>query len=390
MAKTDRMKIGVLCHPTYGGSGVVASELALSLAERGHEVHLFSHRAPPRLARASGRVELHVAQGVPYPLFHATPHDLAITSAVLDLHESLGLDILHAHYALPHAVSALLARSAAKGRPSQRAPRVVTTLHGTDITLVGNDQSYAPLVRYTLTASDAVTAVSADLVQRTAENFGPEAMAGRIAVVPNFVDLAEFHPGVATAQTGSPPTVVHVSNFRAVKRVPWLVEAFALACGPGSPGEATDWRLLLVGDGPDQARSRRAAKNCGVDERVTFLGTRDALPGLLAPADVYALSSSEESFGLSALESMACGTPVLACNVGGVSEVVEDGVSGWLVDVDDPQAFANGLSQALRDRDRSRAMGASARERAESLFARDRIVDQYENIYHLAMEGPPR
>jgi N-acetyl-alpha-D-glucosaminyl L-malate synthase BshA len=333
-------------------------------------------------------VELHVAQGVPYPLFHATPHDLAITSAVLDLHETLGLDILHAHYALPHAVCALLARSAAEGRPGQKAPRVVTTLHGTDITLVGNDQSYAPLVRYTLAASDAVTAVSADLVRRTAENFGPEAMAERIEVVPNFVDLAEFHPGVAPVQPGAPPTVVHVSNFRPVKRVPWLVEAFALACGPGSPGEATDWRLLLVGDGPDQAQSRRVAKNCGVDRRVTFLGTRDALPDLLAPADVYALSSSEESFGLSALESMACGTPVLACNVGGVSEVVEDGVSGWLVDADDPQSFADGLSLALRDRNRSQAMGASARERAERLFSRDRIVDQYERIYRQALGEP--
>ena len=329
-----------------------------------------------------------MAQGVPYPLFHATPHDLAITSAVLDLHGSLGLDILHAHYALPHAVCALLARSAAKGQAGRKAPRVVTTLHGTDITLVGNDQTYAPLVRYTLAASDAVTAVSADLVRRTAENFGPQARADRIEVVPNFVDLTEFHPGVAPARAGSPPTVVHVSNFRPVKRVPWLVEAFALACGPGSPGEATDWRLLLVGDGPDQASSRRAAKNCGVDERVTFLGTRDALPDLLAPADVYALSSSEESFGLSALESMACGTPVLACNVGGVAEVVEDGVSGWLVDADDPQAFADGICRALSNREQTRAMGASARERAESLFARDQIVDQYERVYRQALEGP--
>ncbi|MEO2162177.1 MAG: glycosyltransferase, partial [bacterium] len=204
------------------------------------------------------------------------------------------------------------------------------------------------------------------------------------------VDLAEFHPGAARAQPDAPPTVVHVSNFRPVKRVPWLVEAFALTCGPGSPGEATDWRLLLVGDGPDQASARKAAKNCGVDERVTFLGTRDALPSLLAPADVYALASSEESFGLSALESMACGTPVLACNVGGVSEVVEDGVSGWLVDADDPQAFADTLGRALSDREGSRAMGASARERAESLFARDRIVDQYERVYRKALEGPPR
>ncbi len=388
MVKLDRMKIGVVCHPTYGGSGVVASELALSLAQRGHRVHLFSHRAPPRLARDSGPVELHVAKGVPYPLFDATPHDLAITSAVLDLHESLGLDILHAHYALPHAVSALLARSAATGRPGRQAPRVVTTLHGTDITLVGNDRSYSPLVRYALASSDAVTAVSADLVRRTAENFGPEARSGRIEVVPNFVDLEEFHAGAGMGEAASPPTVVHVSNFRPVKRVPWLVQAFAQACGPGSPNADRDWRLLLVGDGPDQAPSRAIAEQIGVADRVTFLGTRDALPGLLAPADLYALSSREESFGLSALESMACGTPVLACNVGGVSEVVEDGITGWLVDPGDSEAFARQLARALIDTERTRAMGRAARERAETLFSRDVIVDQYERVYRDALEAP--
>ena len=233
------MRIGILCHPTYGGSGVVASELALSLAANGHAVHLFSHDVPPRLARGSNGVELHVAQGSPYPLFHSTPHDLAIMSRVLDLHRSEGLDVLHAHYALPHAIGALLVREAA--RSAGLAPlRVVTTLHGTDITLVGNDPSYAPLTQYAITASDAVTAVSEDLAARTRSNFEDKPPCG-IHVIPNFVDLEEFRPAEKKAELA---TAIHISNFRRVKRVPWLVDAFADALttlraqGPGRRARA--------------------------------------------------------------------------------------------------------------------------------------------------------
>ena len=216
------MRIGIICHPTYGGSGVVASELALSLAENGHSIHLFSHDVPPRLLRGSGGVELHVAQGSPYPLFHSTPHDLAIMSRVLDLHRSEGLDVLHAHYALPHAISALLVREAA--RSAKLDPlKVVTTLHGTDITLVGNDPSYAPLTQYAITASDAVTVVSEDLAARTRVNFDGGPSCG-IHVIPNFVDLEEFRPVEERSEIAS---AIHISNFRRVKRVPWLVNAFA-------------------------------------------------------------------------------------------------------------------------------------------------------------------
>lgn len=367
------MKIGILCHPTYGGSGVVASELALSLAAAGHGVHLFSHEAPPRLARSSGPVELHVAQGVPYPLFHSTPHDLAITSRILDLHRVEGLDVIHAHYALPHAVSALLARQAASLDPTRPAPKVVTTLHGTDITLVGNDASYAPLTHFALRASDAVTAVSEDLRRRTLENFPCGIDRGSIEVIPNFVDVDLFRPAPDAA--GGPPTAVHVSNFRPVKRVPWLVEAFAEAV------EGREARLVLVGDGPDQDECRRLARARGLGDRVSFLGTRDALPGLLAPADVFLLSSEEESFGLSALEAMSCGTPVVATDVGGIREVVEDGTCGLLCPADDRDAYVVALRGLLFDRARAQALGETARRRAKHFFDRRRVVALYEGLY---------
>jgi len=373
------LRIGILCHPTYGGSGVVASELALSLAARGHTVHLFSHAVPPRLARSPGPVQMHVAQGVPYPLFHATPHDLAITSALLTLHRAEGLDILHAHYALPHAVSAYLARSAAIADRDKRAPKMVTTLHGTDITLVGNDPSYAPLTQFVIEQSDAITAVSLDLARRTRENFCRELTLRpcAIEVVPNFVDVELFHPDAARdAERDRPARAVHVSNFRSVKRVPWLLRAFERAT------RGTRAELLLVGDGPDQQPSRLLARELGIHDRVRFLGERDALPELLAPADVFVLSSSEESFGLSALEAMSCGTPVVATDVGGMREVIDHGVTGLLAAADDVDGFAENLRAVLLDRDRARAMGVAARAVAVERFARDRVIPRYEALYH--------
>lgn len=374
------LRIGILCHPTYGGSGVVASELALSLAAEGHSVHLFSHDVPPRLARSPGPVEMHVAQGIPYPLFHSTPHDLAITSSILDLHRLEALDILHAHYALPHAVSAYLARQAAAHRGGP-VPRVVTTLHGTDITLVGNDPSYAPLTQFVILASDAVTAVSASLARSTRENFCDGAVPCKIEVIPNFVDLSTFTP---VAPPSGPPLVVHVSNFRPVKRVPLLVRAFARAA------EGNEARLTLVGDGPDQATCRALARELGICDRVSFLGIRDALPQLLAPADVFALPSQHESFGLSALEAMACGTPVVASAVGGVPEVVQHGTTGLLSDVDDLDGFVANLRELLADRPRAIEMGEAARKDAEARFERRRVVARYEALYRSLIADPAR
>ena len=379
-ATQEPLRIGILCHPTYGGSGVVASELAISLAGAGHTVHLFSHALPPRLARSAGPVRMHVAQGVPYPLFHSTPHDLAITSCVLDVHRSEGLDLLHAHYALPHAVSAFLARSAARTDRDRTAPHLITTLHGTDITLVGNDPSYAPLTQFVIEASDAATAVSNWLARETREQFCPQMTSGcDIEVIPNFVDAERFSPEARDRGTlcfeGDRPTVVHVSNFRAVKRVPWLVEAFAEASA------RVEARLVLIGDGPDQPAARERAAELGVGERVIFLGERDVLPELLASADVFALSSESESFGLSALEAMSCGTPVVACDVGGVGEVVTHGETGLLSARDDRAGFAAHLVELCADPARARELGRAAREDACGRFRRERVVRDYEALY---------
>jgi N-acetyl-alpha-D-glucosaminyl L-malate synthase BshA len=382
---SERLRIGVLCHPTYGGSGVVASHLAIKHAESGHEGHLFSQEVPPRLAISAGMVQMHRAQGVPYPLFHSTPHDLAITSAILDVHRASGLDILHAHYALPHAVSAYLARSAAETDGGRPAPRTVTTLHGTDITLVGNDPSYAPLTQFVIQASDAATAVSHWLARETVERFCPQMRNGTgIEVIPNFVDTARFHP---EAGSGAPlcggrgcPVAVHVSNFRAVKQVPWLVSAFARA----SAGREA--RLVLVGDGPEQAASRATAFELGVADKVLFLGERDALPELLAPADVFVLASRQESFGLSALEAMSCGTPVVSTDSGGIVEVVDHGVTGLLSPLDELDAFAGNLATLLFDAPRARAMGAAARAVALERFRWEHIVRRYVDLYLRTLE----
>jgi len=381
-----RLSIGILCHPTYGGSGVVASELALSLAERGHAVHLFSHRVPPRLAASPGPVEVHVSQGLPYPLFESTPHDLAITSAVLTQHQATGIDVLHAHYALPHALSAIVARSAAATDATRPAPRVVTTLHGTDITIVGSDPSYAPLTQYLISASDAATAVSESLAKDTERHFCTKTTTScSIDVIPNFVDVERFHPGAGRRRTpGGPAEAVHVSNFRAVKRVPWLVEAFAKAA------RGTSSRLTLIGDGPDRAPSERLARELGIEANVRFLGMRDSLPELLAPADVFLLTSREESFGLSALEAMACGVPVVATSVGGVPEVVEPEQNGLLAPADDQDAYAELLHELLVDRERATAMGERARRFAVESYSRDRVVSQYERLYRRVLESEAR
>jgi N-acetyl-alpha-D-glucosaminyl L-malate synthase BshA len=377
------LHIGILCHPTYGGSGVVASELALSLADFGHDVHLFSHAVPPRLSNSGdGRVHMHLSRGLPYPLFASTPHDLAVTSSVLNVHRSVGLDILHAHYALPHAVSAYLARAAASTDQRRRAPRVVTTLHGTDITIVGSDPSYAALTQFVIAESDAATAVSASLARETRDLFC--AQSGTlcdIEVIPNFVDTERFHPSEHPRDAGAPPVAIHVSNFRAVKRVPWLVEAFAEA------SRGTDARLALVGDGPEEPAALERATALGVLDRVDFHGMRDDLPELLARADVFCLSSSTESFGLSALEAMATGTPVVATRVGGVPEVVRDGETGYLVDRDDRAGFAARLRALFDDRARARALGAAARADAVERFHRRVIVARYEDLYRRLLVG---
>ena len=291
--------------------------------------------------------------------------------------------MLYAHSALPHAVSAILSRSAAEAYRDRPAPRVITTLHGTDITIVGSDPSYAPLTQYLISASDAATAVSRSLARDTERHFCLGQKPCAIEVIPNFVDTDRFAPQAAAARSGK-PRAVHVSNFRPVKRVPWLIEAFARAT------EGSQAELVLVGDGPTRQESCEAARKLGLGKRVRFLGERDALPELLRPADVFLLASSEESFGLSALEAMSCGVPVVATAVGGVPEVVVDGETGLLSPADDLGAFAQRVRELLFDRERARAMGRAAREDVLARFARAPIIDRYESLYRRVLEHARR
>lgn len=376
----DSLSIGILCHPTFGGSGVVASELALTLAKRGHDLHVFSHDVPPRLANSKGNVHLHLSQALPYPLFSSTPHDLALTSRILDVHRDVGLDVLHAHYALPHTVSAFLAREAARTDLTRPAPVIVTTLHGTDITIVGSDPSYAPLTQFLISTSDCATAVSHSLRSMTEDLFCDQTgQACEIDVIPNFVDTDHFAP--TDEAPLERPEVIHVSNFRPVKRVPWLVEAFAEVLKHG------DAVLTLVGDGPDQRPCRELVQRLGLDDNVQFLGERRALPRLLSRATVFALSSHQESFGLSALEAMSSGTPVVATRAGGVPEVVVHGKTGYLSDVDDPTSFSQSLSSLLFDADKVRAFSVAAREHALANFRREDVVIHYEQLYRRTLES---
>lgn len=368
------MRVGILCYPTHGGSGVIASELALHLARGGDDVHVVSHAVPPRLNGASPGVEVHVARGAPYPLFDRAPHELALASCLIDLHEREPFDLLHAHYALPHAVVAWMVREAA-GAP---APKLVTTLHGTDTSLVGAAPEYAPLLRHALRESDAITAVSQHLAEEAERAFGLSGAHAPV-VVPDFIDVERFVPR-ATRPAG-PLRVLHVSNFRPLKRVPWLVEAFAEAT------EESDAELWLVGDGPEREEVARLGEQLALGSRLRLLGAREDLAALHASADVFALASEREAFGLVALEAMACGVPVVATQVGGLPEVLRDGLEGRLVPSEDRAAFAAALRQLLADARLRQELGRAGRARAVQQFGAEGVVARYRALYRSLLEN---
>ncbi len=347
------MRIGITCYPTYGGSGVVATELGIELAALGHEVHFISYSQPFRLNGRDEGIFYHEVPVSNYPLFEFPPYDLALASHMAEVANYYALDLLHVHYAIPHSVSAMLARQMLAER-GQRLP-FVTTLHGTDITLVGLDHSYLPITRYAIQQSDGATSISNYLRDKTIADFD---VTRSIETVPNFVNCDVYTPIDDAAQKGKECVrrhfaapderiLMHLSNFRPVKRVTDVVKVFALVA------RAIPAQLVLVGDGPDRSQAEWLAHDLGIHHRVHFLGKQDRVNELLALADLFLLPSALESFGLAALEAMACKVPSIATRVGGIPELIDDNVTGLLYDVGDVEAMAAGTLN-LRGRAQNR------------------------------------
>lgn len=372
------MKIGITCYPTYGGSGAVATELGLALARRGHEVHFITYAYPFRLRGWTERVFFHEVDTVTghYPLFEHYPYTLALASKQHEVALRERLDILHVHYAIPHATTAYLAREML--RPTRKLP-VITTLHGTDITLVGQELGFFGITRFSIEQSDVVTAVSAYLRDETVRAFGVKR---EIEVIPNFVNTEEYRPGEPGCREGlAPPghmVLAHASNFREVKRVRDVIRIFARV------RRALPATLLMIGDGPERADAEQEARELQVDKDVRFLGRLDSVVDLLQATDLFLLPSQTESFGLAALEAMACGAPVVATRVGGIPEVVEDGVTGLLELPGSVEAMARRAIDLLRDPERHQAMAQAGIEKARQ-FSSERIVPMYEALYARAV-----
>lgn len=373
------MRIGITCYPTYGGSGVVATELGIELAASGHEVHFISYSQPFRLTGRDDGIFYHEVPVSSYPLFEFPPYDLALASRMAEVAEFCNLDLLHVHYAIPHSVSALLARQmlAARGR---RLP-FVTTLHGTDITLVGLDRSYLPITRYAIQESDGVTSISTYLKDKTVADFG---ISRPIEVIPNFVNcdvytpIAEHELRFKARERFAPhdeAILIHLSNFRPVKRVVDVVKVFSHVV------HEVPAQLILVGDGPDRSAAEWLAHDLKINDRIHFLGKQDRVNELLALADLMIMPSSLESFGLAALEAMACKVPCIATRVGGVPELIEDGVTGLLFPVGNVEEMAAGAIALLKDRTRFEAMRDAARKDAQKRFCASLVLPRYVKFY---------
>lgn len=381
---THRLRIGFVCFSSYGGSGVLASELARGLARRGHHVHLIASAPPSRTIYDAAPVFFHEVSTADYPVFDQPPHALAIASKIVEVAEEHHLDLVHAHYAVPHATSAYLAKQVL----GTARPAVITTLHGTDVTGVGVEPSLQRINRFSVEASDGVTVPSAYL-EGAARNLLGLAPHIDIEVIPNFVDPEHFRPAVPQGREalsvlfgGEPPirdderVLVHVSNFRPIKRVPDVIEVFARVQAQRPA------RLLLVGDGPDRSKAARRVRELGLDRKVSFLGTMVEFAEYLRHADLFLLPSEMESFGLAALEALASGVPVLASNVGGLGEVVIEGRTGRLTPVGDIEAMADAALQILADEPGRQTMAQRAREDVLLRFSEARALQRYEAYYH--------
>lgn len=373
------MKIGMVCYPTVGGSGAIAAELGLKLAARGHDVHFISYSVPFRLQGYNERVHYHVVEVSSYPLFKFPPYDLALAGKLMEVLEHEDLDLVHAHYAVPHAISAYLARQMLPAHPV----KVITTLHGTDIVVVGNDRSYFQITRFGIEQSDGITAVSQYLARETRRQFQTEKP---IRVIPNFVDTDRFVPirDPEVRQNFARPEekiIVHASNFRPIKRIPDAVNVFARIC------RKIPARFFLIGDGPELPRAASTADSLGIRDKVIFLGQQESVEELLGIADLFLLPSEFESFGLAALEALSCGVPVVATTAGGLPEVIEDGKNGFICRIGDVERMAEHSLALLTNPERWAAFSEHARRSTLDRFPADRIVDEYERFYCEVLSG---
>jgi L-malate glycosyltransferase len=362
--------VGITCYHTFGGSGIVATEIGLELARRGHKVHFICAEPPARLDPATPNLTFHAVELRDYPLLLEGQYPLALASQMIAVAEKEKLDVWHVHYALPHAISAYLAKQIL----GARAPRVVTTLHGTDVVLVGNDPSYLPITRFSIDQSDGVTAPSAFLAQATRDNFGTTRA---IEVIPNFVDTEHFSPGV----TPTDPLIVHSSNFRPLKRVDDVLAIFERV------RRGRRCRLALLGDGPERPRIEAEVRARHLADDVTFLGEQLDVVTTLRSAHAFLLPSETESFGLAALEALSCGVPVVATRAGGLPEVVREGEDGFLLPVGDVDAMAAAVGRIVDDPALHRRMSATARAGAVSRFARAPMVSRYEEYYERVLSS---
>lgn len=378
----QKLRIGISCYPTFGGSGVVATEIGMEMARRGHKVHFITSDVPRRLDRFIENIYYHEVETKEYPLFDNPPYAIGLASKMVEVVQYEKLDVLHVHYAVPHATSAYLARQVL----GKKAPKIITTLHGTDITLVGNDRSYSPITRFSIEQSDGVTAPSQYLRLATYDKLNVSTDT-KITVIPNFVDTDAYAPRPNYEKKANEPflggvctlankILIHISNFRAVKRIEDVIKIFAIV------NKQVKSHLVLIGDGPERSKMEALTRELGLKESVCFLGKQESFVRVLQNADVFLLPSESEGFGLAALEALSCGVPVVASNVGGIPEVVQHEETGFLSDVGDVEDMAKHTLNLLQNTSLHKSMSEASRRHVLQHFGQQLVASKYEEFYY--------